>query len=77
MKTYELTLVGFDIDDSTTDHLVKWVKAPNLEAVNNFVKKQSFQLQESPRHMRGRDNQIHNSEVDYIVDENGNIRQMT
>lgn len=36
MYVYEITLYGFD-DNGTQDHLVKWIKAPDREAVERFV----------------------------------------
>lgn len=34
---YELTLAGFDISDSTTDHLIKWVKASSRAVLDRWI----------------------------------------
>lgn len=33
MPIYEVTLPGFDLSDPSTNHLVKWVRAPNRRIV--------------------------------------------
>lgn len=50
MKTYEVTLAGYDGSTSDTDHLVFWINAPDLEALNRFLERyQHPKLYENPR----------------------------
>lgn len=37
MKTYEVTLKGFDASTDETDHLVKWVKASNRSVLDQWL----------------------------------------
>lgn len=37
MITFEITLKGFDGDTDNTGHLVKWVNAPNLAALEKWL----------------------------------------
>jgi hypothetical protein len=39
MHIYELTFVGFDIDEPSTNDLVKWIKSPSRVAVDHFMAK--------------------------------------
>jgi hypothetical protein len=57
MKTFEVTLKGFDGNTDATDHLVKWVQAENLEALNAWLEDQQVteHLHEPPRLMDGCD----------------------
>lgn len=49
MKTYELTLIGYDGTTDQTDHLIKWVVASSLDAVLAYAHEQGWYLQESPK----------------------------
>ena len=37
MKTFQLTLPGYESDGDTTEHLVRWVQAHHRQAVDKFV----------------------------------------
>jgi len=37
MITFEITLKGFDGNTDATDHLVKWVNAPNRAALDQWL----------------------------------------
>lgn len=76
MKTFELTLAGFDPETDKTDSLVYWVKAPNIKAVMCFTDKTGLKLYELPRYMKGRDQQIDESECDFVLDERGTVVSM-
>lgn len=39
MKTFELTLKGFDGGTDATDHLVKWISAPSEDALNAWIER--------------------------------------
>ncbi len=34
---FDVTLKGFEGDSDRTDHLVKWVSAPNREVLNEWL----------------------------------------
>ena len=38
MKFFELTLDGFDGGTDETDHLIKWVLAPNRDRLDEWIK---------------------------------------
>jgi hypothetical protein len=51
MPTFQLTLKGYNPNTSKTDHLIKWVRAPHLEAVNEFLAVSDWQLAEPPEQL--------------------------
>lgn len=71
MKTYQLTLAGFDGSTDRTDHLIKWVNAPSRAALDLYIKAQRWRVHqiETP----WPDEVLTIAEgVDAILDENGN-----
>lgn len=44
MKLYQFSLVGYDAYTDGTDDLVKWIKAPSLEALGLFISKNNLKL---------------------------------
>ena len=45
MKTYQLTLSGYDGSTDATDHLIKWVNASSLAAVEVYAAQQGWSVQ--------------------------------
>jgi hypothetical protein len=72
MRTFEVTFPGHDPEDSETDHLVKWVKAPDRKALDKALPTFALCFVEV-RYLEGRDEQIAPEECDYVVNENGQI----
>jgi hypothetical protein len=67
MKTFELTLVGFDLDnEALTGHLLLWIKCPNRLVLDRYVDRLGIELQEPPRYLEGRDEQISPEECDGV-----------
>ncbi len=50
MRCFEVTLRGFTPDSTKTDHLIKWVLAPNLEVLSSWL--DSANLKESTQEIR-------------------------
>jgi hypothetical protein len=69
MKTFEVTLRGYDADYAETDDLVKWVKAPDLRAVEEYVASHTDWEGVEIWYLEGRDNQIADEECDIILPE--------
>jgi hypothetical protein len=67
MKTYEITLPGFDIDNCETDHLVIWINAPDPMIAYEFAKSLNADCEEL---LRDREYSFEDG-VDFILDENG------
>lgn len=42
LKTYQYELPGFDGSTDETDHLVRWVAAPNKAAADAYAKKKGW-----------------------------------
>jgi hypothetical protein len=47
-KVWQFALVGYDARTSDTDHMVKWVVAPNVEAVHEVVGLMGWDIAEEP-----------------------------
>lgn len=45
MRAYQITLAGYDPEDSNTDDKIKWVLAPHNKAVECFLKHQGWKFQ--------------------------------
>lgn len=67
MKTYEITLPGFDGSTDETDDLVIWVNAPNPLIAYEFAKSLNADCEEL---IRDHDYSFEDG-VDFILDENG------
>lgn len=65
---FEVTLSGFNIEDCSTDHNVWWFKAPTQQALDTFLDLFPRELKEPPVHLKERDEQISESEVDMVLD---------
>ena len=48
LKTYELTLFGYDGDIDKTDHLIKWVVASSLDIILDYAHEQGWYLEKTP-----------------------------
>ncbi len=46
MKTYQLTLRGYDASTDKTDHFIKWVNAHSIAAVQTYVKSRGWDVTE-------------------------------
>lgn len=76
LPTFEVTLAGFNIETTDTDEKVWWFKAPDIRALEIFLMTNMTDpegLDECPRHLTGRDEQISPEECDIILDANGNV----
>lgn len=71
MTTYQLTLEGFNPRFSYTDHLIKWVNAPSLDALQWYIAKQQWVLQCPAETPFDRVLEVKEG-VDAILDEDGN-----
>lgn len=45
MRAYQITLAGYDPEDSDSDDRIKWVLAPHNKAVERFLKHQAWKIQ--------------------------------
>jgi hypothetical protein len=74
MPCFEIVGKGFNVEDDSTDHLVRWIKAPSLEAVMRFVSKgPPMPLEYPPSQMKGCDHYSFEDGVDWVIDEDGRI----
>jgi len=69
---FDLTLAGFNGHTDTTDHLVKWVKAPHREAVVRFAAAHGLEGYTLDR-LEGRDDYTFEDGVDVQLDYEGNV----
>jgi hypothetical protein len=72
MRLYELALIGFNPDTNATDHLIKWIRAPDLVAVTLFLRQNAIQghictIPEGKRYAKLEDG------VDIVLDNNGKV----
>lgn len=51
MRCFDVTLRGYDGDTDTTDHLVKWVLAPDLDTLKRWLSKMGMRLHSDPYDM--------------------------
>lgn len=72
MKTFDLTLAGFDGRTDATDDLVYWVNAPSLEAVNALARRLNLSLSNAP-YLIGEMAFGSGEGVDMVLDESGYI----
>lgn len=68
LASFELLLEGFDASTSATDHLVKWVNAPSIEAATKCAERKGWKLKRAPEPMDFRDA---GDGIDCTVDEDG------
>jgi hypothetical protein len=68
MKTFDVTLEGFDPNTDETDHLVKWINAPSIETVRDFCSQMNWKY-ESITEMEYYWPLTIDDGVDYILDE--------
>lgn len=66
---FQLTLNGYDSDNSETDDLIKWVKAPSMDVLMLFIEKNGLFLQEPPEELGNKN--LDESEMDFVLDEKG------
>jgi len=71
MKNYEVILTGFDANNSDTDHLVKWLRAPSLKAVKLFLG--DFPLHSKPSLHHIQDKLGFEDGIDVILDREGKV----
>lgn len=71
MKTYQLTLRGYDANTDKTDHLIKWVNAPSISAVQAYAKSRGWDVMQTETAWGDKVLTIQDG-VDAILDGEGN-----
>lgn len=74
LKTFQLTLHGYDGSTDETDHLIKWVQAPSLRVLERWLNDSRLMpyLQEPPEPMPHFDDAERAIGIDVILDLEGN-----
>ena len=77
MLAFGIDLCGYDSSTSDTDDLVKWVSAPSVDAIANFVEQHELghMIQTGPYRMEEYDGNGLNDGMDLIVNEDGEVTE--
>ncbi len=70
-SSFLLTLAGYDGGTDTTDHLIKWVKAPSRAALDAYIAAMGYTLQGQPEIILPEADLSFEDGVDVILDEKG------
>ena len=73
LKTYRLSLEGYDGGTDTTDHLVYWVNAYNEEDVRVFIDRLGWVLDDSGIDIRSEEPLLFSDGVDFELHPGGTL----
>jgi hypothetical protein len=71
---FEVTLPGFDGDTDATDHLIKWISAPNIIAVHGYLSSVGIGILDCTLEEAALPEDIGTDDgVDLVLDDEGNV----